>query len=384
MRRDETYMYKIYGKNTDKKILYWLVDEELMTITRFENGKESKTLLNEKDTRMIIRLIDAAPRPVGYEKLYLACNSDDLGERTADFSRSMITRFNRISNKDSELHSLIENGGKSYYIPATVKIEKISTSDSEKSEEVLLNEFEETLMESTKSHILLWELKNYEIEENLLPTYESMSKTLESLYDFLHIELKQSEMHNWILESPGGSGKTSSLIHVCKKLLEEDNRDKIIPIFIRIRDVDSNVNNPLCNYLYQHFANFTNPESIYNPEKIFLHDLEKYLRDNKNAKKLLVILDGCNEGDEKCLDDLHLISELPNTMVVLSTRIHSKIFDDYRRIKINALGNDTVIKYLEEHGITLEKSYDSKNLRLPIYLQMYTNVCIEKKIMYQR
>ncbi len=366
-------MYNVYD---EKGKIYWIVDEDKFKITRVENEKQTEVKLTKAQKKIVIELVKHSENIIPEEALYSLYRD---GYKSVDEQKESVRkRISAILEKDEKLRSMIKHKSMVGY-QISGRIEKVSTTAPIKSEETLSKEFEDNLIEKAKSHIKSWELNNYEVEETLLPTCKCKTKTKDSLYDFIHIELKQFKMRNWVIESTGGSGKTSSLVYMCKKLLECDDRCRVIPIFIRVRDVDSNTNNPLCNYIYQHFADFTNPESIYNPEKIYLHNLEMYLRNNQNNVKLLIVLDGCNEGDDKCLVDLPLVSNFPNTMVILSTRIHSKKFDSFEKIQINELENQKVITYLQEHGISVEKSYDSKNLRLPIYLQMYTKICNARK-----
>lgn len=73
------------------------------------------------------------------------------------------------------------------------------------------------------------------------------------------------------------------------------------------------------------------------------------------------------------LADINIITELPNTMVVVSSRNSEKSLADFSGIQINELENKVVINYLRHAGITFTKNYDPKSLRLPIYLKRFVS-----------
>ena len=153
--------------------------------------------------------------------------------------------------------------------------------------------------------------------------------------------------------------------------------DTIIPIFIRARDINTCVDNPICNFLYCNIAPITDltVPVAYEVDK-FWGSLGRYLNDYE--KKMVLMIDGCNESSQNCLKDLRNFVQLPNTMIIVSSRskLNNAELENFRKISVCELSEDKVIKYLNDKKITLNKNFDSKNLRLPIYLKMFAEMAV--------
>lgn len=93
---------------------------------------------------------------------------------------------------------------------------------------------------------------------------------------------------------------------------------------------------------------------------------------------MVLMIDGCNESSQNCLKDLRNFVQLPNTMIIVSSRskLNNAELENFRKISVCELSEDKVIKYLNDKEITLNKNFDSKNLRLPIYLKMFADMAV--------
>lgn len=241
------------------------------------------------------------------------------------------------------------------------------------------DEFRNGLINCSRDILDRWEQQNYIIETDLLPSCHIKGTKYSSLYDCIKIELL-NKMRNSLVQSNGGGGKTSSLVYVCRKISRNDKT--IIPIFIKISTLITDNSTPLSSYLYSHIINLMNMSKPFRSEAEFITYLDSFLRES--GIKILIVLDGCNEGNEESLADIDLIKNLSNTMVVASSRLADKKFADFLGIKLDNLENKTIVDYLRKSGIILEKNYDSKSLNLPIYLHMYSQALSDKSDKQQK
>lgn len=356
----------------------WNFDENSGEIFRIAADKKIAINFTKSQRLLLKKLITSELLMVSYDAL-LAASHGDFGtyEDTVDekfvndVPDTVQKAVSKIKKKEPELTELIENISGLGYRFNGIR-EKIETANKSKTEVELTEEFGKKLKQSSIDILAKWEKQNYLIETELLPSCNVNGKRFNTLYDYIRIEIMQNRLHNHLIYAVGGGGKTSSLVYACKKLANDKMTDNVISAFIRVRNLDCSVPNPISNYLYQHFAYVTNIFGTYNPEKIFMHNLEVFLKES--GSKLLIALDGYNEGKEQSLADINIITELPNTMVVVSSRNSEKSLADFSGIQINELENKAVINYLRHAGITFTKNYDPKSLRLPIYLNLYSTI----------
>lgn len=177
-------MYNVYD---EKGKIYWIVDEDKFKITRVENEKQTEVKLTKAQKKIVIELVKHSENIIPEEALYSLYRD---GYKSVDEQKESVRkRISAILEKDEKLRSMIKHKSMVGY-QISGRIEKVSTTAPIKSEETLSKEFEDNLIEKAKSHIKSWELNNYEVEETLLPTCKCKTKTKDSLYDFIHIELK--------------------------------------------------------------------------------------------------------------------------------------------------------------------------------------------------
>ncbi len=239
----------------------------------------------------------------------------------------------------------------------------------------LSSAFEADLRKNTKDLLENWEKnQGHPIDKDLLASCTVKGKDFESLYSYFKEAVQGNNDKNCVVQAAGGSGKTFSLVYTCKQFLQEKN--DVIPIFIQMRKVDPTCSFPIGAYLYNNFVHRLEFETPIELEKQFIHNLGVFLKDSK--KHLIIVLDGCNECPKEALSDLDNIASLPNTTIVASSRLMDTNMDDYYTIRLHSLDGSSTKKYLDKYNIFIEGNLYPENLRLPIFVYMYAQICKEK------
>ena len=239
--------------------------------------------------------------------------------------------------------------------------------------------FGDSLIATAKTLIKNWSAQNkYVIDTDLLPKCGYAEENYKNLYLFTKDMIKENERRGYYIYTPGGGGKSSSLIYTCNELLEKD--DSIIPVFIEAKKVNYLSGTPMIDHLYNIFD--PNPDFSENTDakNRFVHNLCGYLK--KNGKKLLLILDGCNEGYSDITKDLHVIKSWPNTYVVLSSRLNNTETDEYKTVTLHSLDKRMINRYLEKNGIMPAKGQLPESLRLPIFISIYADICKKDEVSF--
>lgn len=233
------------------------------------------------------------------------------------------------------------------------------------------DELESCLLNSAKELIEIYETKQkHEIDSDLLASCTVKGQDYANLYEYMNNAISQQSKNNCMLQATGGSGKTSSLIYMCKRFMEE--KDSVIPIFVQMGNLDGNHNKPVLSYLINICADnctYTVPQAL---EEQFLIKLRRYLRNSD--KLLLIVLDGCNEGPENRFNGINDILGLPNTLVVVSSRLREEKIGELLTVKLHSIDKNTTSKYLSKFNIELD-NLEEDTVKLPMFLYMFVQIC---------
>jgi len=242
-------------------------------------------------------------------------------------------------------------------------------------------EFEADFKRNSEELIKKWEsFQNHSIDKDLLASCTVKGKDFESLYAYFKEAIKEEENQNCVVQATGGSGKTFSLVYTCKQILRE--MKDVIPVFIQMRKIDPTRANPISSYLYNNYVNRIEYDTPSELVKQFLHNVGVFLKESR--KHLLIVLDGCNECPKEALSDMDEIASLPNTIIVASSRLIDANMDDYYTIKLHSLDNKSTKKYLDKFSIFSENNLYPENLRLPIFVYMYAQLCKDNQDSQER
>lgn len=290
--------------------------------------------------------------------------------------KSIIAQI-RAAIGDKKRTILCNKYGAGYYIDIPEQSENNCEKAADDSRDNAgTSQFEAELINNSKILIDMWEgAQDYEIDQDLLASCTVKGQDYENLYEYVKEAVNQEKHRNCIVQATGGSGKTSSLVYTCKKFIDET--ESVIPIFVQMRKLDMTLEKPITSYIYNNYVHkmdFSMPHEL---ENQFLHNLGEFLIETN--KQLLVILDGCNETAGKGMNGIKDIISLPNTIVIASSRLKDENMNEFLTIRLHSLDKNTAIKYLNKFNILLGREYDNDNLRLPIFIYMYAQICRDKQ-----
>lgn len=230
------------------------------------------------------------------------------------------------------------------------------------------------LLNNTEYLLNKWEQsQDHAIDKDLLASCTVKGKDFESLYEYFKEAVKNDIDRNCVVQATGGSGKTFSLVYTCKQFLIENK--EVIPVFIQMRKVDPARVSPISSYIYSNYINRIEYDTPTELVEQFITHVSVFLKESK--KHLLVVLDGCNECPGAALSDLDKIVSLPNTIVVASSRLKDANMEDYYTIRLHSLDSKSTRKYLDKFNLMSDSNLYPDNLRLPIFVYMYVQICRE-------
>lgn len=356
-------LYKFFNENNQN--IEFIYDEENALIRKIENQGQKEVKLSNMQNKIFLKLISNAGRTVTFEAIQ-------------DFSgcTNCTNMVNKLNNKLAEVaaYNFINNTRETGYLFSGNVTIKQTVNEFLKDQQEIDEGFGNLLSEGAKRIFENVSDEVKTIEPKLLPACRVNNTIFPTIYGCIRQDLQNNNLNNYYIQSTSGSGKTSSLVYTCNELM---GNDTIIPIFIRARDINTCVDNPICNFLYCNIAPITDltVPVAYEVDK-FWGSLGRYLNDYE--KKMVLMIDGCNESSQNCLKDLRNFVQLPNTMIIVSSRskLNNAELENFRKISVCELSEDKVIKYLNDKKITLNKNFDSKNLRLPIYLKMFAEMAV--------
>lgn len=337
---------------------------------------EEKQKLTDGLNKTLLKLVENNGEYIHVDQLYKAyCkNSNGDNEGKCDIPtlvKSMITRLNKmlksLSTSDKGFISCMNEVGYCIELPEQEEFIQENTK---------IDEFGETLINNTKA--LLKQLEEERdfatMDTDLLAKCTVQGCEYSSLYDYFRVELRHNIRRNYYIQAVGGSGKSTSLYYTCKRLINDnDSKDHIIPVFIRMAKLDLTLEKPILTYIYNNYVEKMDFGRPGEQQEQFFHNLAQYLK-NSN-KKMILILDGCNEtGDNNSLNGINDILDMPNTRIIISSRLDDKVLKDFLRIKLHHLDKSAAKRFLENYNITMERRYYSETLMLPIFVRMYKEI----------
>lgn len=356
-------LYKFFNENNQN--IEFIYDEENALIRKIENHGQEEVKLSNMQNKIFLKLISNAGRTVTFEAIQ-------------DFSgcANCTNMVNKLNNKLAEVaaNNFINNTRETGYLFSGNVTIKQTVNEFIKDQNEIDEDFGNRLSEGAKRIFENVSAEVGTIEPELLPACRVDNTESPTIYNRIRQDLHNNNLNNYYIQSTSGSGKTSSLVYTCKKLMKDNN---IIPIFIRARDINADLSKPIGVFLYRSIAPIMDfAVTIDNIVEIFLGSLGQYLNDYE--KKMVLIIDGCNESSQDCLKDLSNFVQLPNTMIIISSRskLNNAELNNFRKISVCELSENKVIKYLNDKEITLNNNFDSKNLRLPIYLKMFAQMAV--------
>jgi hypothetical protein len=202
---------------------------------------------------------------------------------------------------------------------------------------------------------------NIEIDEDLLPQCNSYP----NLYECIDQTLNHKNKKNYYLQAVGGNGKTCSLLYLCKELIRKNN--PAIPFFVEMKYVDSSADYPIKKYIFSKCTESSNNEND-RFQSVFWDSLYDELE--KNEKKLMLILDGCNESHTDCIKDLSYFLNQHNTVIVMSSRLSNQNPTGFRSLELCSLKKNNVEHYLKKHNVKYTVDYKNNRLMLPMFVKM--------------
>lgn len=186
------------------------------------------------------------------------------------------------------------------------------------------------------------------------------------------------EDRNVLLYADGGCGKTTTMKCLNVYLLDNSkNGEKIVPLYIQIKQIDEFSNRPLLHYIYTHYSGTDTKEedveTLFTEQAPVLHD--KYT--------FYLLIDGYNEvplqAKWKINQEIRWFKEKKNVRLVISSRINEEIdvFNGFIRCALGVINDEQLLNYL---GKKFEKDIciDTINqnllriLRIPLYLNAFS------------
>lgn len=336
---------------------------------------DKEIVLTDYASRVLSLLIEYNSVTLSPEKIIDYCRGVDCPSDPKSSVKQAIKKIRDALGDNS--HILHTKYGAGYYIEIPEQRENNWNESTDGSiDDAGTSKFEANLINNSKTLIDIWEeAQDYEIDQDLLASCTVKGQDYENLYEYVKEAVNQEKKKNCIVQATGGSGKTSSLVYTCKKFIGETA--SVIPIFVQMRKLDMTLEKPITSYIYNNYVHkmdFSMPHEL---ENQFLHNLGEFLIETN--KQLLVVLDGCNEIAGKGIKGIKDIISLPNTIVIASSRLKDENMNEFLTIRLHSLDKNSTIKYLNKFNVLLGREYDNDNLRLPIFIYMYAQICRDKQ-----
>lgn len=185
--------------------------------------------------------------------------------------------------------------------------------------------------------------------------------------------------HSILLGAPG-MGKTSSMIHLWRKLLEREGNP--IPVYIPLSEYNSNQQRDkgmfFINYLVKVYF-----DKIYG-DKTLAEDMLQWLEDKQadGRPKLVLLLDGLNEvtsNKQLVIGEIEYWKKLAGVQVVVSSRmaVSANWASGFHPVVLEEIALGKMTEFITEHGLPVPANpYLQKQLQNPLMLSIYT--CTEE------
>lgn len=198
-------------------------------------------------------------------------------------------------------------------------------------------------------------------------------------------KLWQDEKAPLILLGDGGMGKTVSLIHLWKKLINLDftNHPVPIPIFITLNEYNFLSDDGRTDFITKRIAwHYLGVKENYNESINLLWQVFKATAEN-NAPNILLLLDGFNEiiSESSETTSLHLeLRELRqkgnSIQIILSSRYEMNFSwaNGFKVIELLPLDEKTIVSYLQEWKLQYPKDLKlQQTIQNPMMLTLYAH-----------
>lgn len=205
-----------------------------------------------------------------------------------------------------------------------------------------------------------------------------------NLYQYI---ISHKEIKNIFIEAQGGAGKTTQLRFVESKLLERaKNGDKIVPIYIDVKSIDSERINPI----YSEIHGLCGTGCSVNDVK---DAFEKAHNSYNSGFHFYILIDAINEAinynvKSRIIMDINaLSSKSKNCTIIVTSRVEEDALNsNFQKLKISQIDEKWVVKTIEDkyqlqdHIQTCKIKHSLfEILQIPLFLTTYLNAYPNKK-----
>ena len=184
---------------------------------------------------------------------------------------------------------------------------------------------------------------------------------------------------NYLIYAGGGFGKTTAMKCLWFVLLDKAYKgEKIVPIYIDVKTLNSNGVNPLFEYIYNRYCGIDSDYGKFCD--IFFEN-----KTSSFAKNYIfwLLVDGYNEvtGDlsYKLQNDIRKLSMCSNVKMIVSSRTdeNSASFTDFKKVILDSLSDNQIAEYLKNNfnREDIEPNRINPNLieilRVPMFLETF-------------
>lgn len=184
---------------------------------------------------------------------------------------------------------------------------------------------------------------------------------------------------NYLIYAGGGFGKTTAMKCLWFVLLDKAYKgEKIVPIYIDVKTLNSNGVNPLFEYIYNRYCGIDSDYGKFSD--IFFEN-----KTSSFAKNYIfwLLVDGYNEvtGDlsYKLQNDIRKLSMCSNVKMIVSSRTdeNSASFTDFKKVILDSLSDNQIAEYLKNNfnREDIEPNRINPNLieilRVPMFLETF-------------
>ena len=196
-----------------------------------------------------------------------------------------------------------------------------------------------------------------------------------NLYQYI---TTHEEHKNLFIKAQGGSGKTTQLRFIESKLIERAKKgEKIAPVYIDVKNIDSERANPIYNEIHTYFGTGCDVDDVKDA-------FEKAQTDYFNSYKLYILIDALNEtvspkAKARIIEDTNSLCKCSNCTVIVTSRvIEEGLTNGFQNLELQPIDEKNVFdtierKYAISNHIQPEKVNQSliKILQTPLFLMTY-------------
>ena len=187
--------------------------------------------------------------------------------------------------------------------------------------------------------------------------------------------MKAAGERKTLLLGEGGMGKTTGLLYILQRLSETSGP---IPFYLELSEINLTTE-PEDNWIMTELIKRYRGKGTVTKDDIGA--LEELFREKEAYPHYVLLLDGLNEvvRHHDCLyKDIRKLSELPNLMIIVTSRFHYRnttVFNTFKRVELSSLDKKSVDTFLKRHN---KKAPDNEALHTllsnPMYLCLYAGM----------